>query len=139
MGGYGAIHTGFAYPDTFSKVIALSSANFVDDLHKMADDNPIANRAYYELCFGDLNEAANTLVNPRVQVETLQKEGKSVPSVWMACGTEDFGYDNNVKLHEMLKEHEVDVTYHEGPGEHNWTFWNSCLEPSLKWMLDVEK
>lgn len=138
MGGFGAYHIGFEYPDTFSKVIALSSANLVEGLANMGGDNLIANREYYELCFGDLNEAAKTHANPKVQLDDLNKEGKKAPAVWMACGTEDFGYEVNKELHTILKERGVDVTYTEGPGQHNWTFWNWCLEPSLRWLLGLD-
>ncbi|WP_026495488.1 alpha/beta hydrolase [Butyrivibrio sp. WCD3002] len=138
MGGFGALHTGLEYPETFSRVIALSSANIVEGLAMMPDDNPIANKDYYRLWFGDLEEAAKTHANPRVQLEAIKAEGKIAPAVWMACGTEDFGYEGNKALRDLLKENDIDVTYHEGPGEHNWTFWNSCLEPSLKWLFGIE-
>ena len=43
-------------------------------------------------------------------VETLIKEGKEVPKIYLACGTEDFLYDANVDYKNFLEEHHVDVT-----------------------------
>lgn len=135
MGGYGAIHIGLTFPETFSKVIGLSNALIVEGLDKIGDGNPVANREYYELCFGDLSRAAATMNNPKVQVETLQAEGSSLPAFWLGCGTEDFLYTVNKEFAQFMKDKGTDVTYYEAPGIHNWTFWNSCLEPSFTWAL----
>ena len=56
MGGFGALHTAFAYPEVFGKVSALSSALIVHKIAHMKEDggNEVANYAYYHECFGDL-------------------------------------------------------------------------------------
>ena len=56
MGGFGALHTGLAYPDTFGKVAALSSAFIHHEVAKMepGGGNSVANYEYYRQCFGDV-------------------------------------------------------------------------------------
>ena len=54
MGGFGALHTGLAYPDTFGKIVALSSALIVHQIAGMKpnQENEVANYYYYRNCFG---------------------------------------------------------------------------------------
>ena len=60
MGGFGALHTGLAYPDRFGKIAALSSALIIHELKVMqpGSGNGVANYEYYRECFGDLSTAA---------------------------------------------------------------------------------
>ena len=55
MGGFGALHTGYAWPENFGKVCAMSPAMIVHDVAKMkpGDGTHLANYAYYRECFGD--------------------------------------------------------------------------------------
>ena len=52
----------------------------------------------------------------------------------MACGTEDFLINENRDYHNFLLNNGVDVTYEEGPGTHDWTFWDSYMEKALNWL-----
>ncbi|MBQ1378169.1 MAG: acetylesterase [Lachnospiraceae bacterium] len=133
MGGFGAIHTGLMF-DSYSKVIGLSSALIVNQLAVM-EDNPMANKAYYENTFGDLSVAAMTDHNPEVLVLKRKKAGRKMPDIYMACGSEDFLFEANNELDAFLTEQGVAHEYHVSPGIHNWTFWNEYLEPAVKWAL----
>lgn len=55
MGGFGALHTGLAYPDRFGKIGAMSSALIVHEVAGMepGTDNGVANYEYYRECFGE--------------------------------------------------------------------------------------
>lgn len=72
MGGFGALHTAFAYPENFGKVGALSSALIVHEIAHMKEggDNGVANYDYYHECFGDLEVVEESDNNP----ETLIKD-----------------------------------------------------------------
>ena len=61
MGGFGALHTAFAYPETFGKVAALSSALIVHEVAGMSEGqgNATANYEYYRECFGETSEVLN--------------------------------------------------------------------------------
>ncbi|HEX2927716.1 MAG TPA: alpha/beta hydrolase-fold protein [Ruminiclostridium sp.] len=137
MGGFGAIHTGLAFPETFSKVIALSSALIVHGIKNKKEDfkNAIADYFYYTSVFGDLDKLDTSLNNPEYQIHKMKEEGKAIPPIYMACGTEDFLINENRAFHQFLTEENVDVTYVESQGVHNWTFWNEYLEPAIQWML----
>ena len=135
MGGYGALHTGLMF-DRYSKIIALSSALIVNGLAGMTEDNPIANKAYYENVFGDLKSAAQTGHNTEVLAKQRKTEGKPFPGIFMACGSEDFLIGANNSFDVFLTEQGIDHVYRVTPGIHNWKFWNSCLEPAFEWALN---
>lgn len=137
MGGYGAMHTAFAFPDTFYGAISLSSALIVHEITGMQEGfaNPIANYAYYREVFGDLSRLDQTEANPEIQYLRLKEEGKDIPLLYMAVGTEDFLYQNNQITRKFLEEHGADMKYEEGPGAHTWGFWNPYIRKGLEWML----
>ena len=138
MGGFGAIHTGLKYHDTFGSIIGLSSALIVNSIMNKEEgySNEIADYDYYVSVFGDLSKLENSENNPEYLVKKLVKEGKQIPAIFMACGTEDFLIEENREFYRFLKENNVEVTYKESPGVHNWDFWNEYLEPSIKWALE---
>jgi S-formylglutathione hydrolase FrmB len=137
MGGFGALHTAFAFPETFGKIVALSSALIIHNIENLPEDfkNPMADYYYYASVFGDLNHLEESLNNPEYQIRKLKENKQTIPSIFMACGTEDFLLKDNRAFHSFLQEEKVAVEYIESPGVHNWDFWNGQLEPSIKWLL----
>lgn len=140
MGGYGAIRNGLKYSETFSHIAGLSSGFIQDTVKSSTYDNPMptGNRGYYEYVFGDLDQLEGSDKDVKALVETLIKEGKEVPKIYLACGTEDFLYDANIDYKNFLEEHHIDVTYEEGPGAHTWDFWDTYIYKVLEW-LPLEK
>jgi len=137
MGGFGALHLGLSYPETFGKIAALSSALIVHGIAGMkpGDATPVANYDYYRNVFGDLDQIIESDKNPETLVKKLQLEGKLIPPIYMACGTEDFLLENNRQFHQFLIKNNVKANYIESPGNHDMNFWNTYFEKSFKWML----
>lgn len=140
MGGFGALHTGFLYPETFEKIMALSNALIVPEVSKMkpGDRNEIADYDYYKMCFGEPGEVLKSPNNPEELYLRNVAEGKRIPPIYFAVGTEDWLYPNNKEFYDFLVAQNADLTYFEGPGDHNFTFWNQEFEKALKWMLDIK-
>jgi len=140
MGGFGALHVGLSYPKTFSKIAALSSALIIHGIAGMkpGEENPVADYAYYRTVFGDLDELVKSKNNPETLIKNLQKQGKKIPEIYMACGTEDFLIEHNRSFHKFLTDNNVDVNYIESPGAHDMAYWNEYFEKSFKWMLGLE-
>lgn len=137
MGGFGAIHTGLAFPDTFEKIVALSPALIVHDIENMreGDSDSIADYYYYTSLFGALDKLEDSPNNPEFLIRRLKSEGKRIPPIFRAIGTEDFLIEPNRAFAKFLKEENVPETYIESRGVHNWDFWNSYLEEAIKWLL----
>lgn len=135
MGGFGALRNGLKYHDTFSRIIALSSA-----VHIFEDPEHLHSRnvAYEESCFGDMKLAMHSDKNPRVIVRNLVEEQKQhavlIPDIFMACGTEDSLLEFNRSYRDMFREAGINVTYYEGPGAHTWDFWDEQIRRALDWL-----
>lgn len=138
MGGYGALHVGLAFPDTFGKIVAFSPALLFDQIAGMkeGDNNNVADYYYYASIFGDLDKLKDSPNNPEYQIRKLKEEGKNIPPIFLSIGTEDFGIEASRKFDKFLKKENVPATYVEGPGGHDWDFWNAHLEQAIKWLLE---
>jgi len=136
MGGFGALHTGLAYPDTFGKIVALSSALIVHGIHGMkpGEDNGVANYYYYRYHFGDLDNLMESDNNPETLVKKLIQQKKYIPKIYMACGTEDFLLADNRCFYNFLMEHKVNVEYIENKGGHDMAFWNEYFNKGFEWL-----
>lgn len=140
MGGYGAIRNGLKYHETFGYIAGLSSALILEQTLSMTYDAPLLeNRAYAESCFGNLNEAIEGDKNPKVLVKMIKEKmkkdsGVHFPKMFMACGTEDFLLEQNRDFKNLLEKNNVDLTYVEGPGGHNWDFWDTYIKKIIDWL-----
>lgn len=142
MGGFGAMRTALAHPETFGGAFGLSSALIIHaaaglDQH-VNDGTIMANKDYYVSCFGDLAKLEESDNNPEVLARRLAAEGKPLPKLYMACGSEDFLVKENRAFHEFLVGEGVPVKYVEFPGIHDWDFWNRAFEPALRYLIGCE-
>ena len=134
MGGFGALHTALAYPETFGKCFALSSALLIHGIAHMkeGEENPVANYAYYHECFGDLETVEESDNNPEVLIRKRKAAGASIPDIYMACGTEDFLLEPNRAFHKFLEEEEIKHTYCESKGGHDMIFWAEYVQKFIE-------
>lgn len=133
MGGFGALHTALAYPETFGKVGAMSSALIVHDIARR--EPGIGNYEYYLECFGDLDTVEERDTNPEVLVKELKKAGKKLPEIFMCCGTEDFLLEPNRVFHRFLEGEQVPHLYFESKGNHDQVFWDEYKVKIVNWMF----
>lgn len=136
MGGYGAIRNGLKYVENFGCVIGLSAA-LVHDTWKDADNSaPIFTfrRSYYEAIFGEYDKVKGSDKDPKALLLKLKEEGRPVPKMYLCCGTEDGLVTANRDFRDFLNENGVDLTYVEGPGKHDWVFWDTYIKKVLDWL-----
>mgnify|MGYP000538578998 FL=1 len=140
MGGFGAIHTALKYPKRFGKMFGLSSAMIQYDIAGMkpGEKNEIADYDYYLQVFGNLEHLDTSENNPDYLIREKKKRGEKIQPVFMACGTEDFILKNNRVFRDFLNSQNVDLTYYESEGIHDWKFWNQYLEPAICWGLEEQ-
>jgi S-formylglutathione hydrolase FrmB len=134
MGGYGALNAGLKHGDVYGSIIALSSAIIGEELSKMKDDDKfhIAPYSYYVHTFGD----PATYVGSDRDLRVLAKNAAAnPPNIYIACGTEDvIGIDSNREYSRLLNELGIKHLYQEGPGLHDWKFWNEYIDKALDWL-----
>ena len=136
MGGFGAIHTALQFPDTFSACIALSSALVIHEIAKTGSrKNSIMPDAMVRDVFGDPEKLLNSEYNPDVLYKKWKARGKNLPRIYMAIGRDDSLYAVNQDFRHFLEAENADFFYEDGPGIHDWYFWNEYLPRGLEWAL----
>lgn len=131
MGGYGAMRNGLKYNDTFGAIISLSGALQIIEDSSVAHEK--VDRAFLEGFMGPLAEALISDKNPAVLVKDLAASNVK-PDVYIACGTEDFLLAHSRNFRDLLTENGFQVTYEEGPGDHEWDFWDSYIKKAVEWL-----
>lgn len=136
MGGFGSIVNALQAPETFGAVCALSSALILDRAVGAREytDFIMTNRGYYESVFGDLDKLIGSDKDYNLLAEKVSKSGVNKPRFFMACGTEDNLMGANRDFRDLLISFDYDVTWEEGPGKHDWEFWDTYILKSLKWL-----
>lgn len=132
MGGYGAVELAFKRPETFSKAFSLSGALDIT----MAARHMRNFGMEAEKIIGNIKTLKGSEIDLSTIFLHLIKSLSHRPELFIACGTEDFLYPDNLKFVNMLKQFNYPVKYIESPGDHNWDFWNSYLKEAVDWLLD---
>ena len=137
MGGFGALHTALAYPDTFGKAGAMSSALIMHEVAGMTEgyDNGMANYEYYRECFGEPSKVLESDANPEELVRRIKASGGKLPEIYMCCGTEDFLIEPNRSFHRFLEGQGVNHIYNESKGVHDGVFWDEYTPKIMDWMF----
>lgn len=84
--------------------------------------------------FGDLSKFAGSKNNLVAIASTLAASDKPKPRLFLSCGTEDFLYQNNLGFRDHLHGLGFNLTYEEGPGAHDWTYWDQQIQRCLAWL-----
>ena len=134
MGGYGALHTALAFPETFSACIALSSALRLREF-SAEEESAIMPEAMLRDIFGDPAKVMSSDKNPEVQYLSVKAAGLELPRIYLACGRDDALLDSNRSFASFLAGQGADHLYEEGPGAHTWRFWNEYIFRGLDWLL----
>ena len=118
MGGGGAIRLGLAHPDKFGYAIGMSS-----------DIGGIQERTQNNGTYKNFLELAQ---------KASESPGES-PKLYIACGTEDFTYQENENFHNYLDKIGYEHVFATRPGTHNWDYWDIEIRNVLAWLKLEEK
>ena len=134
MGGFGTCRNALKYCDTFGKAAILSGAlHFYEYPFEWVETE--GNTIGEVRNFGNLEETRDTDRNPRVLMRQIVNDStKQFPAFYVACGLQDVLLEANRSIAEALEEAGADVTYEEGPGFHDWNFWDEYIQHVLKWL-----
>jgi S-formylglutathione hydrolase FrmB len=134
MGGYGAFKLALSHPDRFAAAASLSGAV---DVHEVVSGHgaPEAEAWLEEMrnIFGDLTKVPGSPDDLFFLAEEAAKS-KHKSMLFQYCGTEDFLYADNLRFRDHLRTLPLDLTYEEGPGDHNWKYWDLMIQKVLAWL-----
>ena len=58
----------------------------------------------------------------------------NLPELYIMCGTEDELHSDNLKFVETLRSKGVKLKFEDGPGEHDYAYWDQGIKKALEWM-----
>jgi S-formylglutathione hydrolase FrmB len=88
--------------------------------------------------FGDLDAFEGSANDLFYLAQKLATSNEPQPRLFQCCGTEDFLYDQNQRFLALAQSLNLDLTYEEGPGEHEWGYWDRMISRVLAW-IGLEK
>jgi putative tributyrin esterase len=133
MGGYGAFKLGLSAPEQFAAAASLSGAmDMVDTLTNRQDDAVYPD--FWQDIFGTREEFSGGENDLFAVSGKLIKCERPAPKLYMWCGTEDFLYQQNMKMHSHLEMLGYDLTYKETKGNHGWEYWDVWIRDVLDWL-----
>ncbi|SFL64704.1 S-formylglutathione hydrolase FrmB [Paenibacillus sp. 1_12] len=128
MGGYGAMKAGLAAAHIFGAAASFSGEMDVTNAFNRLDlklaTDIFGNKDALEGSVNDLFAAA----------QALSQSDQQQPELYMQCGTEDSLYEANARFKEYARQLGLTLTYEEGPGDHQWKYWDMALERMLQWL-----
>lgn len=136
MGGYGAMRTGLAHPETFGYIVSLSGAFDITEMagRKTESEFILHSRSFVQAVFGSQEALLDGNKNPAWLARKLKAEGKDFPGVYMACGDRDSLLSANKEMAEVLTDCGCSVTFEIGPGAHEWDFWDCYIKKGIEWL-----
>lgn len=135
MGGYGAFKAAFTYPENYCAAASLSGGLDIISDSKVPDGVAEKTEEWKKNVYGEDLEYYDPRKDDLRELLKLQlSKGKNIPELYMCIGTEDFLYEQNQMFKAFLEDNNVRFTYDEGPGVHNFDFWDPQIRKILNWL-----
>jgi S-formylglutathione hydrolase FrmB len=140
MGGYGAVVSALRRPGQYAAMAGLSGmlGNLVEGLGAgpLPDSGmPAGPYLYLEHAFGKNFERYDPETD---DIPTLLQKaadaGEPIPRLYQCCGTEDLLYGSNIEFRRFAETLNIDYTYEEGPGMHDFDFWDPFIARVIQWL-----
>ncbi len=133
MGGYGSMKFGLKYPEMFSLVGSFSGALGAGTwTQKDVGAKGVIAESLLSV-FGIENSQARQANDVFKLVREMPADKiKTLPFIYVDCGTEDILYQNNRNFADLLVERKIPHEFRELPGIHDWRFWNSQIQEFLQ-------
>ncbi len=129
MGGHGGLYLGFRHQDVFGACGSMSGGV---DIRPFPNNWDMAKRLGSQREFPERWEQ-HTVMN---QLHLLTPNSTKII---FDCGTGDFFYEVNVKLHRELLYRNIPHDFISRPGVHNWEYWANAIKYQALFFSDYFK
>ena len=94
--------------------------------------------SYYTHVFGPAETFRGSENDPVFLASRCLKSGNT-PRMFLACGTEDFLFSNNLAYHDALVKMGCEHVWFTAPGIHDFVFWETAAAKSIaRWRGEEE-
>lgn len=118
MGGHGALFLAFRHSELFGACGSMSGGV---DIRPFPEKWDMAKRIGAQSEYPDRWSEYSVMGNLHLLTPNRLK-------IIIDCGSEDFFYDVNKRLHEELKYRNIPHDFISRPGAHNWDYWKNALK-----------
>ena len=124
MGGFGALRLGAKYPKIYKAISGHSSITNINQMHLFVEES-------------ESNYTQDIKTNEDV-FELMNQNKKDLPQFRFDCGKDDLLIEHNRILHNKLEAAEINHTYQEFEGAHEWSYWQEHIKDTLLFFNAVE-
>ncbi len=117
MGGHGALYLAFRHQDVFGAAGSMSGG---------VDIRPFPNNWDLSKRLGEYAEN-KTNWEENSDINLVYKLTPGSLQITFDCGTDDFFYGVNCRLHEKLLERNIPHDFTVRPGGHTWEYWSNSI------------
>ncbi|HTA89601.1 MAG TPA: alpha/beta hydrolase family protein [Polyangiaceae bacterium] len=126
MGGYGALKLGLSKPELFARAASMSGSCDLTGLRGRPDE--------LSLVFGTEQDIAGAGGDLLELARALGRSSKPKPKLYQCCGSQDFLLESNRRFRDGIARLGFEHFYEEGPGEHDWAYWDAAIQRVLAWL-----
>jgi putative tributyrin esterase len=132
MGGYGSLKFAFKFPGRFAMAASMSgamgAATWSDsELKDLEFIRQSLNKTFGPA--GSTTRANNDLL--KLTRDISADAIKSLPVIYLDCGTEDIFFATNRNYADLLLERKIPHEFRQLPGNHNWQYWDQQIQQIL--------
>ena len=117
MGGFGALRLASKYPGRIAAAAVLSA---------------VTDASQFDALIEESRSGWSTATADGSAIAALKDGRATCPSLRIDCGLDDAYLEANRELHRQLQRAGIAHQYAESPGGHDWTYWTTTLEQSLR-------
>lgn len=132
MGGYGSMKFAMKRPELFAFAASMSGAlavaSWTPDMPLPEFIKPSVLRVYGDA--GSNVRLENDVY--KLARELTPERAKTLPFLYLDCGTEDFLIGNSRDFSALLIEKKVAHEFRELPGTHSWPYWDRQVQEVLR-------
>jgi len=121
MGGFAALRLGARYPDVFAGMSGLSSVTDLSQLAGLVEED----------------HASLGIPSSDRSLREVMRSSRKIHPFRFDCGREDFLIEANRELHRDLMEAGVPHQYEESSGIHDWSYWRTSFEATLRFFASL--
>lgn len=118
MGGHGGLYIGWRHADLFGACGSMSGGVYL---------RPFPKNWQLTKRLGDTLSKAENWEKYSV-LNVIEEKPMDSLAIIIDCGTEDFFYDVNNRLHAKMEKLKIPHDYITRPGAHNWDYWRNALQ-----------
>ena len=132
MGGFGAVRIALNNPERYHKVASLSGCMDIKGFIDAFESGSIFTSIHTALPeWPNLEGSSNDMMVLLDRMAERKRLGEYVPPIYHTIGRQDFIYAYSQEWRKKAESLDLDFTYTEGDGIHDFSYWNTRIDSEI--------